>query len=289
MEEGRNTRLIVGVSGGKDSTATCLHLIHNLNYKIEDFDRVFLDTGWENKQTYDYLDYIEKKIGPIIRLKQKVEIKKHKNHVDYFEKKLGYESPFIRYIFRYENFPRPFMKWCTQKLKMQPLKAFLDSLDFDVTNVVGIRKEESHKRSTMTEHDWSDYLNCDVWRPIINWTERDVINIHNEHEIIPNNLYLTGSNRVGCYPCIHSQKTQIRNLDQERIDLIHEIEEIINDIRRSENKKPCGFFRSKDFNKTTIKDIYEWSKTSRGGKQYMLFETTEPACMKWGLCEIVKK
>ena len=90
MEEGRNTRLIVGVSGGKDSTATCLHLIHNLNYKIEDFDRVFLDTGWENKQTYDYLDYIEKTIGPIIRLKQKVEIKKHKNHVDYFEKKLGH-------------------------------------------------------------------------------------------------------------------------------------------------------------------------------------------------------
>ena len=281
----KKNNLVVGVSGGKDSTALCLHLIHNLKYKKSEFKRVFMDTGWEDDGTYQYLDYLESVIGPITRLKADIDIKKHHDDVAYFENKLGYTSPMIRLFFRYENYPRNFMRWCTSSLKLKPLKSYYDSLDFEPCNVVGIRKAESKSRSKMQEFDWSDYLDCEVWRPIINWAEKDVIDIHNKHNVIPNKLYLNGSDRVGCYPCINSNKNEIRNLSKERIELLFEIETRINKIRAKSQKEPCGFFKTKNRNKTLIKDVVDWSQTSYGGKQYFLFDTTEPSCMKWGLCD----
>ena len=280
--------LVVGVSGGKDSTAVCLHLIHNLGYAPEEFDRSFLDTGWEDKSTYQYLDYLETKIGKIKRLKANILIKKHHNHIRYFEKKLGYESPMIRLMFEYENFPRSFVRWCTRKLKIEPLKKYYDTLDFDPTNVVGIRKEESQARKKLSEHDWSDFLDCNVWRPIINWKENQVIEIHKKHQVEPNPLYLQGSDRVGCYPCINSNKKEIRKLTKERIELIHEIETRINKIRKEKGKEAAGFFKTTDRNKTLIHDVVDWSKTARGGKQYLLFDTHEPSCVKWGMCDFHK-
>ena len=51
-------KYLLSVSGGKDSTAMILHFKECL---IEPslIDYVFMDTGWEDVQTYEYLDYIE--------------------------------------------------------------------------------------------------------------------------------------------------------------------------------------------------------------------------------------
>ena len=64
--------LVVSVSGGKDSTATCLYLQEiGLPYKS-----IFFDTGWEHASTYQYLtDYLPTKIGPIVRLAHTLEMK----------------------------------------------------------------------------------------------------------------------------------------------------------------------------------------------------------------------
>jgi 3'-phosphoadenosine 5'-phosphosulfate sulfotransferase (PAPS reductase)/FAD synthetase len=44
--------IIASVSGGKDSTAMCLHLKEQgLEYRA-----VFMDTGWETQAVYDYID-----------------------------------------------------------------------------------------------------------------------------------------------------------------------------------------------------------------------------------------
>ena len=64
--------IIVSVSGGKDSTACCLHLLE-LGYTTSDFRRVFIDTGWEDDTTYNYLDYLEKHIGKIERIRKNIE------------------------------------------------------------------------------------------------------------------------------------------------------------------------------------------------------------------------
>ena len=271
-----NHKLIVSVSGGKDSTAMVLNLLDN-GYTQDDFVCVFADTGWETKQTYEYLDYLETKIGPIIRLKRHIQINPDfKNSITKIESLLGFESPMIRYAYKNQFFSNPFNKWCTKILKIDPFVEYFDSMDEDVINLVGIRREESPKRAKMDEWEWAPHFDCWTHRPLINWTEKQVIDIHHRFGIIPNNLYLTGYNRVGCYPCIYSTKEEISMLDEQRIRII----EIM------ESDWDGYFFRSPRAEKNTkgIRKMVDWAKTRRGGKQYQLFNQSPPTCVKWGLC-----
>ena len=281
-----NKKIIVSVSGGKDSTAMCLNLLEQ-GYTKDDFTCVFMNTGWEHERTYEYLDQLEKTIGKIIRLKQHIDYpEEYKEHVEYFEQKLGYESPFIRGIFKMRIFPSSRVKWCTKYIKIDPIKEYFDSLDCDYVNLVGIRKEESLRRANMTEWEYNNFFDCWTHRPLIDWTEKQVIDIHRRFNLQPNFLYLNGSSRVGCYPCINSRKAEIKSLTPERIDLIKELEEVITNIRaqRTGTRKPITFFNRSGIS-MSIEEAHQWSKTTRGGKQFELFSTEEPTCVKWGMCE----
>tara|TARA_Y100000004_G_C8928832_1_gene418934 strand:- start:25 stop:990 length:966 start_codon:yes stop_codon:yes gene_type:complete len=298
--------LIVSVSGGKDSTASCLRLFE-LGYGKSDFTRIFADTGWESKETYAYLDEIEEYIGPIIRVKANIDISKCDQDIQDFilkeEALLGYESPFIRQVFKMYCWPSQFRKYCTATLKMQPITSYFNELDNDFINIIGVRREESVKRSTVAEWEWNDKNNAYTWRPLYDWTEKDVIDIHTRFGIIPNQMYLHGHSRVGCFPCIYSRKDEISRLTDERIDLIDRIEKklgqynfnraFINDNKKVHDlfvkrKEISGFYFQPLFQKQLYKDhiqnVVDWSKTVRGGKQYALFDLKEPSCAKWGLC-----
>tara|TARA_R110000824_G_scaffold35722_3_gene111690 strand:- start:1102 stop:2250 length:1149 start_codon:yes stop_codon:yes gene_type:complete len=286
-----NARPIVSVSGGKDSTAMCLHLME-MGYTRDDFDRVFMDTGWEHASTYAYLDKLEETIGPITRLKADIKVRdEHREHVAHFEERIGFESPMIRRMFLYTGFPSRVRKWCTKELKIQPLQKHLDSLDFEFVNLVGIRKEESPRRAKMQEWEYHDSWDCWVWRPLIDWKEKEVIDIHRRFSLVPNRLYLNGSTRVGCWPCISSRKKEIVQLGDERVSLIRDLEVLITELHRKkkgEDELMSTFFQSPlrhRFKVMAIDDVMSWSRTSRGGSQFEMFATEEPTCVRWGMCE----
>lgn len=261
-------KIMVSVSGGKDSTAMVLNL---LDKGYSDFEMIFADTGWESESTYTYLEYLENKIKPIIKVKSDIAIvEKWKDRIEYLENLMGFESPMIRWIYKQNCFPSGARKWCTTKLKMEPITKYYQSIDCDVVNLVGIRKEESHARSMLSEWDWNEKMFCWTHRPLIDWKESDVIDIHKKFDILPNNLYLTGSSRVGCYPCIYARKQEILNLSEKRIQIIEMIENDLN----------ITFFKN-----GPIQKMIKWSKTERGGKQYFLFNPYQPTCEKWGLCD----
>ena len=277
----QDERKIVGVSGGKDSTAVCLHLLEQ-GYSKGDFDRVFLDTGWEHPETYNYLNELESTIGEIKRLRVDIEVKEEdKDIIQSFENRLGFVSPFIRLVFKYNAFPSSIVKWCTRQLKIEPLKKYYDTLDYDFVNVVGIRKEESRRRSKMEELEWNEGFDCWTWRPLIDWTFDDVISIHHRFNLRPNHLYLTGSHRVGCFPCINANKRAINNLDSTRVSIIKDLEKVISERRNKKGKNNASFFKN-----ATIEEAVQWSKTTRGGKQFFLFEKEEPSCVRWGMCGV---
>ena len=232
-----------------------------------------MDTGWESQITYDYLDEIEKHVGKIHRIKASIKVKpEHAELVQSFEDRLGFESPFIRAVFYNRAFPSSMMKWCTRQLKIEPISKFLKDLDSDVVNLVGIRREESLRRSKMTEWEFNEGFDCWTWRPLIGWTLKDVIDIHHRFNIIPNR------------PCIMAKKQEIKLLPPDRIDLIRDLEAAISDLR----EKQSTFF-SRNWWRTPqmpIDDVRDWAATSRGGKQFELFDTSEPPCRKWGLCHV---
>ena len=280
VSELNGRRVVASVSGGKDSAAMSLHL---RELGIE-HDRVFMDTGWEHAKTYDYLrGELTRVIGPI------TEIRGDLLMPDLIRKK--------------GMFPSRVRRFCTEELKVRPMQRYIASLDDEVVNAVGIRRAESKARSQMEEWEWSNGFDCQTWRPIIHWTEEEVIAIHGRHGLRPNPLYLEGAQRVGCWPCLFARKSEIKHIaesDPGRIDLIRsfEADAAAGAAARAAAKgvepgHPPSFFqaplRGRDGSApcTPIDEVVAWSRTARGGRQYELFAAgpSEEGCMRWGLCD----
>lgn len=263
----RGRRVIASVSGGKDSAALSLWLTEQ---GIE-HDRVFLDTGWEHASTYDYLrGPLTAALGPI------VEVRAPRGFADLVQAK--------------GTFPSRARRWCTQELKVKPMAGHLRALmdaGAEVVNAVGIRAEESAARAAMPEWEWSEALDCETWRPLIAWSEQQVIDAHARHGLKPNPLYLLGAQRVGCWPCIYARKAEVHlvaDVDPARIQEIGALE-------RELSKKagtPRALFAAPlgRVGVWPIEEVVEWSRTTHGGQQFDLLPPDPDAgCMRWGLCE----
>jgi 3'-phosphoadenosine 5'-phosphosulfate sulfotransferase (PAPS reductase)/FAD synthetase len=163
----------------------------------------------------------------------------------------------------------------------------------ELINAVGIRAAESVARRNLKEWEWNEDFDCWVWRPLIAWTEADVIEIHTRNQLRPNPLYLRGSKRVGCYPCIFSSKEEIAALPESVIGRIAPLEhELTADAEvRGVERPGRSFFHMKHDPVTgasgfvPIEQVRAWARTTRGGRQMPLLDTAEPGCVRWGLCE----
>jgi 3'-phosphoadenosine 5'-phosphosulfate sulfotransferase (PAPS reductase)/FAD synthetase len=278
-------RVVASVSGGKDSAAMSLWLTEQ---GIE-HDRVFCDTGWEHADTYEYLrGALTAKLGPITEVRS-----------------AKYPGGMAEMIRARKGFPARVRRFCTQELKVYPLAKFLnDRQDVaDCVNAVGIRAAESVARSQLSEWEWQDIFECEVWRPLIRWSEEDVIAIHTRHGLRPNPLYLRGAERVGCWPCIFARKAEIALVARETPERIDQIAVLEADLSADADARGVGkgpsamsrtFFSVWDGDLGTsrngaIEEVVAWSRTSRGGKQLKLLLNDEPeGCVRWGLCEAAK-
>lgn len=271
-------RVVASISGGKDSAAMSLYLTE---LGIE-HDRVFMDTGWEHPETYRYIrETLVPRLGPITEIAS-----------------AKYPQGMAQMVRERGTFPSRIRRMCTTELKVYPMRDYVrqrqDAGD-ELISAVGIRRAESEARSQMPEWEWNKEFDLEVWRPLILWTEQDVIDIHSRHGLPPNPLYLRGDGvqRVGCWPCIFSRKSEIKKVAEqtpERIDLIAELEQHVEqEVRRKIAERgetmtgqPPTFFYG-----YTVQSAVAWSKTGRGGRQVELFAASErdAGCMRWGLCE----
>lgn len=294
-----SSRVIASVSGGKDSTAMCLHLREvSIPYTA-----VFMDTGWENAETYRYLrEELPGYIGEILWLRSAVTLPPDLEALaTLYEVRLGHYSAMVRWCLQKAMFPSGQRRWCTSSLKVEPIARWLDALDEDAVSAVGIRAEESAARKAMTE--WEEpgpdaIIKAPTWRPLIAWTMDDVVAIHHRHGVTPNRTYFDGARRVGCWPCIRANKDEIRriaDLDPGRMSLIRDLEA---DVRRLHHDRRGtevnhSWFQARMADKDgrwpawPIDRVVDWSRTSRGGSQIELFAAKdhEAGCMRWGMCD----
>jgi 3'-phosphoadenosine 5'-phosphosulfate sulfotransferase (PAPS reductase)/FAD synthetase len=223
--------VVVSVSGGKDSTATALHLRDlGIPYRM-----VHLAVGWEHPDTDRYVrEVLPKYLGPI-------EIAENLPPLDPEDEAIavdlearyleGRPSAMVRWTLHKAMFSSRLQKWCTEYTKIMPFHAWArENMPWpDFVSAVGVRAEESNARAALPELDLDDE-GYSVWRPLIAWTEEQVIDLHLRHGVPPNPLYTRGASRVGCWPCIFARKAEIRQVAEmspERIALIADLEGLI--------------------------------------------------------------
>lgn len=220
---------------------------------------------------------------------------------------MGKDGGMVNLVKRKGMFPSRINRFCTPELKVKPIQKYIEALQdagHDVVNAVGIRAGESESRSKMQEWEWNDAFDAWTWRPLIGWTEQQVIDQHHKHGLAPNPLYLKGATRVGCWPCIFARKAEVRlvaELTPERIDLIRQQEKEVYErgveryAKRGETFDTLGYSPPTFFHSHShaadrkgimpVDEYVEWSRTARGGKQYELIDTAPEGCVRWGLCE----
>lgn len=208
-------------------------------------------------------------------------------------------------------------RFCSEQLKHVPItKQIIEPLaeaGHTTISWQGVRRQESLDRRHLLEKDvefgsWEPGpTGILIYRPILDWTADEVFEYHRKQGVKWNPLYERGMGRVGCMPCIHAGKHEIRKIASqfpEEIDRLAEWEVLVSDAA----KRDCSTFmdaritakymntgkRAADIRPSThgIKAYVEWATTSRGGRQIDLInvldmtEDKEPSCSSiYGLCE----
>lgn len=260
----------LGCSGGKDSTALILWALFESGYDPSTINISFCDTGNESPVTYEYLGYLEQRLG--------IRIVRIKPERDFFEL-----SKWKR------RFPSARARFCTEHLKVVPTNHYIQHLKKTASELVlhsGVRAAESEARSQLTPSAFDERFGCVIKRPLLTWKIDQVWAIHHKYGVRPNPLYAQGMVRVGCFPCVMSRKEEIRKIAKLYPEVINRLrdEEMAHDQRSAGRVDGTMFARDKvpmsqrtlkwtrksdgkEFLLATIDDVVRWSKTTRGGKQ----------------------
>lgn len=317
-----NEHNIVSVSGGKDSTALLLLAIER---QTENLQAVFADTGHEHPQTYEYVQYLSDKVFPIRTVKADFsdDIARKRAFVATKWREQGVQeelvlraldalkptgNPFLDLCIWKGRFPSTKARFCSEELKRNPIieqvQLPLIEQGDDIISWQGVRADESLARRHLTERElkgqWPNGAELWNYRPILKWTAQNCFDMHKKHGIKHNPLYEHGMGRVGCMPCIHARKDELLAISQRFPAEIERVAEWERIVGQASKRGMSTFFavvqddpaaKDKPISHEThsIWRMVEWSKTSRGGRQYDFLRTDNdnvPLCTSiYGLCE----
>lgn len=310
---------VVSVSGGKDSTATLELALANC--PRENIVPIFCDTGNEHEAVYEYLDYLEKMCAIRIRrlkadFSEQIAAKRtfiardQRTRRDDKGKKVRWSNkakrralevlhptgnPFLDLCMWKGRFPSRKAQFCTEELKRNMAVEFqLDLIDkgFGVLSWQGVRRDESQNRRNAKK---IERIGPRMWvfRPIVNWSALDVFEYCAKRGLDHNPLYKQGMGRVGCMPCINVNKAELNQIASrfpEHIERIAEWERIVAAAskRQAATFIPAPGIKIRNAGDHGIRSVVEWSKTTRGGRQYDLLgalSDTSACSSAYGLCE----
>lgn len=282
--------------------------IHALE-RGETVTAVFADTGNEHPTTYEYLEYLEKTLGPLLRVKADftARIAKKRSFVERKWPEHGISddkiqraleilkptgNPFLDLCMWKGRFPSTKARFCTEHLKVEVIESQVTmpllEEGHDIISWQGVRAEESPARANLPEWDGEGAFR--IYRPLIKWKVADVFETHTRAGVEPNPLYKLGMSRVGCMPCINCNKGELFEIARrfpEEVKRIREWEEI---VTQASKRDGATFFSTAHGEGTGIDEWVEWSKTVHGGDQYDLlkmidYEEVSSCSSIYGLCE----
>ncbi|RSN64667.1 phosphoadenosine phosphosulfate reductase family protein [Actinomadura sp. WAC 06369] len=184
------TRHVLGISGGKDSSALAIYM----RDRVPEMEYFFCDTGAELPETYEYLNRLEAALGkPIERLNS--------------------SRDFDHWLEVYQGtLPSPQMRWCTKNLKIKPLEAWVG--DDDVVSYVAIRADENRLGYVSTKP------NIQAVFPFReDGIDREGVDRILEEAGIGLPAYYEWRTRSGCYFCFFQRKHEWLGLKERHPDL----------------------------------------------------------------------
>ena len=176
----KETRHILGLSGGKESAALAIYL--KQQGRADGIEYFFCDTGAELPEVYEYLDRLEDYLAtPIARLSS--------------------GRDFDHHLKRFNDFqPAAHARWCTRVMKLEPLEAYVG--DDPCISYIGIRVDE--QRSGYISHT----PNIKAMYPFVEdgIVRADVFRILEDTLGVPE--YYRWRSRSGCYFCFFQRKDE---------------------------------------------------------------------------------
>jgi 3'-phosphoadenosine 5'-phosphosulfate sulfotransferase (PAPS reductase)/FAD synthetase len=277
---------VVGFSGGIDSQA-CARWVLN-RYPAQDVILLNSDVGGhEHPITTEFIETYSRDVHPVTVVTPIVADLGAKCKNDRRAKYAETDRLTFDVLAEIKGmFPSQKYQFCTEHLKLKPshrwMRENITDKGLSFVRYAGVRRQESERRKSKQAIEWDDYFACELHHPIIDWTKQMCFDYVQHHGEAVNPLYTLGFNRVGCAPCINSNKADILEWSQR-------FPEMIDKVRAWERRTGLSFFRKpfEDGRYRWVDDMVEWARTTRGGKQFSLLVLQEPAACDsdYGLCE----
>lgn len=309
---------VPSISAGKDSQAILELCVSTC--PRESIKPIFCDTGNEHEAVYQHLDYLEKACAvKITRLKadftQEIVAKRmfiardmrttrkngRKVRWSNKAKRRALEvlhptgNPFLDLCLWKGRFPSRKAQFCTEELKRNMAVSFqLDLIDkgYSVLSWQGVRRDESQNRRNAKK---IERVGPRLWifRPIVDWSALDVFEYCSKRGLDPNPLYKQGMARVGCMPCINVSKGELKQIAERFPEHINRISQWEGLVASASKRQAATFIPAPGIKLHEAKDhgihsVVEWSKTTRGGRQFDLLgglSDTTACSSAYGLCE----
>lgn len=208
-------------------------------------------------------------------------------------------NPFLDLCMWKGRFPSRKAQFCTEHLKRDLAVEYqlgLIEQGYTVVSWQGVRRDESLNRRNAKTFERFD-AKLYAFRPLVEWSATDVFAYCTSKGVQPNPLYKCGMGRVGCMPCINASKNEIKEIALRFPDQIERISEWEEKVSACSKRGHSTFFHKVNetigqidsviYSRNKVSQVIEWSKTSRGGKQFSLLSVLdEPtACASsYGLC-----
>ena len=288
--EDNNVKVIIAFSGGKDSIAMVLYCLEVLKIRKSRIELWHHDIDGGGEQLFDwactpsyceaFADALGLKLltsyanGGILKemyrdneTRQNVFFQKEPKGPYTELKSRGWEKD------KGTRFKFPAVsadlttRWCSAVAKIDVMRKVINNWDkYDSCNMVvmtGERRQESRNRAKYNEIERSgndtQSRNSVQWRPIIDWTEKQVWDIIERHKIQPHPCYMLGWGRCSCQLCIFSSAStwaSINEISPEKVNRIAFIEQDFKakseQIIEAEKKNPSLMRQKTDDNGNLI-------------------------------------
>lgn len=155
---------VVLFSGGRTSAFLAKYIKENPRYKNCIF--VFMNTGKENEETLIFADKCDKEFDlNLVYLEALINNEKGKGtsyKVVDFKSASRKGEPFEAMLSKYP-LPNNMASNCTRELKQRPIDSYLreNFKEYDIVKIIGIRSDESYRKSNNAEKERVIYPLCD--------------------------------------------------------------------------------------------------------------------------------